>query len=169
MARFALTISLPSALSLRRLQKFTLKRGDFRHEENIFLATQFAEWFGALTGTAIGGLEESFCKSLDDGVVLCRVMQHLEGSELRKIHDPVTNPFQGRENIVMFQDACRRLGLPFVFKASHARARQLSRVPRPPPKPYNTYQPVFVNRCPWIDGSSGLPRSRAFAFLFQHL
>ena len=75
----------------------------------MLLATQFAEWFGTLTGKWIGGTEESFCKSLEDGVVLCRVVQSIMGSDDQlKIHDPVKNSFEGRENIVTFQESCRR-------------------------------------------------------------
>ena len=67
---------------------FTLKRGDFRSEENNYLATQFAEWFGAITGKFIGGMEESFCIALDDGTVLCRVIERVEGSEIGQAGSP---------------------------------------------------------------------------------
>ena len=105
-----------------------MKRGNFRSEENIYLATQFAEWFGHLTGKEIGEDEASFCESLDDGTVLCRVIQRIEGSEVSKTNDPAENAFKGRENIVAFQEACHRLDLPFVLSVSHIKDKRVDAV-----------------------------------------
>ena len=105
-----------------------MKRGNFRSEENIYLATQFAEWFGHLTGKKVGEGDESFCESLNDGTVLCKVIQRIEGSEVSKIHDPAGNPFQGRENIGAFQEACHRLELPFVLSVSHIKDKRVDAV-----------------------------------------
>lgn len=103
----------------RQRSHFTLKRGAHRHEENLFLSEQFAEWLTTTTEIEVNS-REAFCESLRDGVVLCRIAKQIEGSGLKRFHDaPVPNEFKRRENIVVFQESCARLGLPFVLRVDH--------------------------------------------------
>jgi len=103
----------------RERSNFTLKRGAHRREENLFLSEQFAAWLSDTTKVDVKSRDE-FCDSLADGVALCSLMKQLEGSGMKSYHGfPVKNEFKRRENIVRFQESCKRLELPFVCRVDH--------------------------------------------------
>ena len=115
----ASSITAPRRKVLNRNRShFTLKRGAHRHEENLFLSIQFAEWFTQATSHEVGS-EEAFCASLKDGVVLCRLVEQIDNSGMKKFHDPPKNEFKKRENLVKFQESCKALNLPFVCRVDH--------------------------------------------------
>jgi len=111
----------------RTRSNFTLKRGKHRNEENMFLASQFSDWFNVIVESDLHDAN-NFCEGLNDGVTLCRLMKMINGSGMKRYHDPPKNVFQSRENLVFFQESCRHLNLPFVFKVSHVTEKQLDPV-----------------------------------------
>ncbi|KAK3748796.1 hypothetical protein QZH41_016015, partial [Actinostola sp. cb2023] len=81
------------------------------------LETQCREWIEMLVGESVHwGVEheysragDAFAEAIDDGIILCRIMNEVIPNSIRKIHNgEKLNSFQGQENINNFLEACKR-------------------------------------------------------------
>jgi hypothetical protein len=88
------------ALLVKPGQSYTVKRGEARAQENAYLAELFGEWFGKVTKKELRA--DRLLEDLKDGTVLCDVLSRIPGSGLTKYHNPATNEFQSKENLVLF-------------------------------------------------------------------
>eukprot|EP00515_Schizochytrium_aggregatum_P015065 CAMPEP_0202083172 /NCGR_PEP_ID=MMETSP0964-20121228/22574_1 /ASSEMBLY_ACC=CAM_ASM_000500 /TAXON_ID=4773 /ORGANISM="Schizochytrium aggregatum, Strain ATCC28209" /LENGTH=236 /DNA_ID=CAMNT_0048650861 /DNA_START=56 /DNA_END=766 /DNA_ORIENTATION=- len=103
--------------SARGATRFTMLREDLLQAEDGALRLYYADWLSAMTGMDVAG--RTFVEDLEDGRVLCSLASRIEGSGVTKFHDVPKKPavlrkFLQRDNLVKFQDACRRLGIPVL-------------------------------------------------------
>jgi predicted nicotinamide N-methyase len=105
--------------------KFTLKRNDMRHLQDMKLCAQFCDWITELSG----GIEvnpDTFVEDLSDGVALLRVVQKF--GQVGVVHEypkpgAKVNAFKARENRLEFIRACSRMdihALPDVEFSLHS-------------------------------------------------
>lgn len=67
-----------------------------------------AAWIEAVTGMSLGG---DFAAPLQDGVILCELVNKIKPGSVAKINKPATMPFKKLENITNSIKAMRALGI----------------------------------------------------------
>ena len=83
--------------------------------EDVKLISHFAPWLQDLTGKKVAA--DTICEDLMDGEALCHVMSLVKGSGVTTYHKvggafDKLDSFKGMENLLQFQEACKRLALP---------------------------------------------------------
>jgi len=111
---------------------FTLKREQHREVENVKLVSHFADWLSKVTDEPVRA--ESFPEDLMNGIALCKLMILIgPDTGVTKYHElpqknVVLDAFKAKENVVQFQEACRRLSMPVVFGMSELESGNLGKV-----------------------------------------
>jgi hypothetical protein len=111
---------------------FTLKREQHKEIENIKLVSHFADWLSKVTEEPVRA--ESFPEDLQNGICLCKLLIMIgPDTGVTKYHElPAKNvlldKFKAKENIVQFQEGCKRLALPVVFGMSELEAGNLGKI-----------------------------------------
>lgn len=91
-------------------RKFTLNRKMAQEIRDAQTALGLAEWLSAETGISVRGDEPAqFCEDLENGVVLCKLAAKF--GQITRFRDPPANEFQRLENIELFNQAIRSLGV----------------------------------------------------------
>mmetsp|Transcript_1207 Transcript_1207/g.1896 ORF Transcript_1207/g.1896 Transcript_1207/m.1896 type:complete len:159 (-) Transcript_1207:74-550(-) len=103
---------------MKRAQRFTEARKTLHEMENEALKAYFAQWISIHTNFNVS--PEKFCEDLVSGEALCSLMERIPDSGVKKFHvlenvkSKPMREFLRRDNLVTFQDSCRRLALPVL-------------------------------------------------------
>jgi len=100
--------------------------------ENVKLVSHFADWLAKVTGEPVRA--ETFSEDLQNGIALCKLMimigpdtgvqtyHQLEGKHA------TLDIFKAKENVVQFQEACRKLSMPVMFGMSEIEAGDYGKI-----------------------------------------
>jgi len=94
--------------------RYTADREELLKSSNSILQKRLAAWLSEMSGLPVR--EEVFTHDLSDGTVLCKIMNRVPGSGLKSFKNARKSPrhlkaFHARDNLVQYQDACRRVGI----------------------------------------------------------
>lgn len=110
-----------SALNCAPGEKFTVRRGEAKAAENLYLTDLFCEWLNSIRTEDEPVLNpEDFIDQLSDGVMLCRILSQIDPSKgTLKYHLVADNLFKKQENLSLFQQyATDFLRFPVCFDPS---------------------------------------------------
>lgn len=112
-------------------ENFTMKRGEYKHLEDLRLIKHFASWLSVVGNRPVA--EISFEEDLMDGTVLCSILIRIRGSGVTTYHGIKGDfsslaEFKKKENLVTFEAACKRLNLPVSFGYEDLEKSNIQRV-----------------------------------------
>jgi predicted transport protein len=111
---------------------FTMMRDEYKKNEDLRLVKHFASWLSKVGERPVR--EETFEEDLLDGVCLCKLMSKINGSGVVDFHTlpsstvPPLEMFKGKENMVQFQVATKKLNLPISFGTEDLEKKNITRV-----------------------------------------
>lgn len=98
--------------------------------QNKAMLEHYASWLTDMTGVRVR--RRYFAEDLADGTALCSIMARIPDSGVKTFKNvrespPHLRPFHARDNMVKFQDACRRLMLPDSISTEELHAGDLTK------------------------------------------
>jgi hypothetical protein len=109
-----------------------MKREQHKMVEDIKLIKHFASWLSQITDEKVE--PDTFPEDLKNGIVLCKLMMLIgPDSGVKSYHqlpakNAVLDAFKAKENVVQFQEACKRLAMPVVFGMSELEEGNLGKI-----------------------------------------
>ncbi|GBG30521.1 Myophilin [Hondaea fermentalgiana] len=103
------------AADARKSSRYSMEREELVALHDRALLEHYAQWVTEMTGVRVR--RKAFTQDLLDGTALCSIVARVPDSGVKSYKDVRQSPahmraFHARDNMVKFQDACRRLALP---------------------------------------------------------